>query len=137
MYEDVNTQGEVAGIGVDVNNSGGAFAQAADYRFWVTEDGTPTTDHGNGAGSYVSGGPAGLQTTVSADGTIWRAELRIPASALGGWNHLVRLNVFHEWARFIGDQNRWPYASTYNSPNTWAITLLGDFKKVYLPVILR
>jgi hypothetical protein len=127
----------LAGIGVDGDNSGGAFAQATDYRFWVTEDGTPTTDHGDGAGGYVNGGPAGLQSMISADSTFWRAELRIPASALGGWDHLVRLNVFHEWARFVGDQNRWPYASTYNGPNTWAVTFLGDFKKVYLPIVLR
>ena len=70
-------------------------------------------------------------------GAYWCAELRIPASALGGWDHLVRLNVFHEWARFVGDQNRWPYASAYNGPSTWAITLLGDFKQIYLPVVLR
>lgn len=127
----------LAGIGIDVDDSGGAFAQTTDYRFWVAEDGTPTTDQGNGAGDYVSGGPDGLQSMISADGSFWKAELRIPVSALGGWQHLARLNVFHEWARFVGDQNRWPYASTYNDPNTWAITLLGDLQKVYLPVVLR
>ena len=127
----------LAGIGVDVDNSGGTFAQSTDYRFWVKDDGTLVADRGNGSGTYVAGGPAGLQTVVSADGAFWRAELRIPASALGGWGHLARLNVFHEWARFVGDQNRWPYASTYNSPNTWAVVLLGDWKKVYLPVIMR
>ncbi len=127
----------LAGISVDVDNNGDTFAQAADYRFWVTEDGTPTTDHGNGAGGYVNGGPSGLQTVISADGTFWKAEMRIPSSALGGWNHLVRLNVFHEWARFVGDQNRWPYASTYNGPNTWAVALLGDWQKIYLPIVMR
>ncbi len=127
----------LAGIGVDVNNSGGAFAQATDYRFWVKEDGTLVTDHGNGAGTYVAGGLAGLQTMISANSTFWNAELRIPASAVGGWQHIVRLNVFHEWARFVGDQNRWPYASTYNGPNTWATALLGDWQKVYLPIVMR
>ncbi len=76
-------------------------------------------------------------TTISANGTFWSAEMRIPSSALGGWGHLARLNVFHEWARFVGDQNHWPYASTYNGPNTWATALLGDWQKVYLPIVMR
>jgi len=74
---------------------------------------------------------------MSADGAYWNAEMHIPASALGGWNHLARLNVFHEQARFVGDQNRWPYASTYNAPRSWAVTLLGELTRTYLPIILR
>ena len=74
---------------------------------------------------------------MSADGAYWNAEMHIPANALGGWNHLVRLNVFHEQARFVGDQNRWPYAATYNAPRTWAVTLLGELTRTYLPIILR
>lgn len=127
----------LAGIAVDVNNSGGTAAQMTDYRFWVKEDGSPVTDRGDGAGGYVTGGPAGLQTFVSADGAFWSAELRIPASALGGWDHLARFTVFHEWARYVSDQNRWPHTSTYNGPNTWAVALLGDWQKVFLPIVMR
>jgi hypothetical protein len=36
-----------------------------------------------------------------------------------------------------GDQNRWPYASTYRASRSWAVTLLGELTRIYLPIVLR
>lgn len=121
-----------AGVRVDVNNSRDNLAQADDYGFFVGEDGGHYTYRGDGAGGFNSPGPGGLAAHVSADSATWHAELRIDAGVLGGWNHLVSLNLGHYWVRFQGDDYEWPYDTSYNRPNTWALTALGT-----LPVLTR
>ncbi len=121
-----------AGVRVDVNNSRDSLAQADDYGFFVGEDGGHYTYSGDGAGGFHSPGPGGLAAHVSATSAAWHAELRIDAGVLGGWNHLVSLNLGHYWVQFQGDDYEWPYDTGYNQPSTWALAALGT-----LPVLTR
>ncbi|GAC1353535.1 MAG: Ig-like domain-containing protein [Herpetosiphon sp.] len=106
--------GDSVGLRVDVNNTRDATIQPSDAAFFVGEDGTPNV------------GSDKLQSRTSAAGTIWNAELRIPAGAIGGFNHVVGIDLAQQWVRFTGDDYHWPHGSIYNKPNTWARTVLGD-----------
>ncbi len=120
------TPGAFAGLRVDANNSRDALAQASDYGFFVGEDGGHFTLAGNGAGAFANPGPAGLQAQVSADTTTWDAELRIPASLIGNWDHSAGLMLGHYWVGSQGDDYGWPYAAIWNKPNTWAEAAFGS-----------
>ena len=117
--------GAYAGLRLDVNNSRDAQAQPNDYGFFAGEDGSVFTTAGNGSGGFAAAGPGGLQAQVSAAATTWSAELRIDKTALGGWDHLVGLIAGHYSLTSQGDDYLWPYASTWNKPNTWATAALG------------
>jgi len=117
--------GAFVGLRVDVNNSGGSQAQVDDYGFFVGEDGDVQTVAGDGAGGFNATGPGGLIGQVSADATLWRAELRIDKATVGGWDHLVGLNVGHYARNSQDDETTWPYRTTANNPSTWATTALG------------
>jgi hypothetical protein len=124
-----------AGLLVDVNNSRDWLAQTDDYGFLVGENGTPLTIAGNGAGGFANPGPEGLLAQVGVQGGTWSAELYIPSSLIGGWNHPIGLAAVavYNWILTTGNQVipneagvfAWPYASLYISPLTWAWTLLG------------
>jgi len=122
-----------AGLYVDVNNSRDSLAQAGDYRFFVSEDGTPAVGVGNGSGGFTAQPAQALTTATSASATSWSAELRIDASALGGWGHVVGLNVEQSAVSAPSDRYSWPYAAGVAQPNTWAPTVLGP--SVYLPLL--
>ncbi len=119
-----------AGLRVDVDNSRDALAQSDDYGFFVAEDGTPFTYAADGAGGFDDPGPGGLTARVSASDDTWNGELRIAKDVLGGWDHLVGLNLGHYWVRFQGDDYEWPFDTVYNRPNTWALTALGDLPRL-------
>jgi hypothetical protein len=115
-----------AGIGVDVDNSQDALAQANDYAFYVGEDGVPFTRSGSGGGGFGGEGPGGLLAQVSAGDTIWNAELRIDADVLDGWNHLTGVELGHSYRYWFTRYDfNWPYAAEYDAPETWAETTLG------------
>ena len=118
--------GAFAGVRIDVDNSRAAAAQADDYGFFVGEDGDVSTEAGDGAGNFASPGPGGLQAQMIAGAGLWSAELRIDKTVLGGWDHMVGLALGHYWVAFQGDDYRWPHASGWNAPNTWAPAALGS-----------
>ncbi len=122
--------GSFAGVRVDVNNSRDALAQSDDYGLFVGEDGTPSSLTGDGAGSFNRPGPAGLLARASANAAAWNAELRIPATLLGGWNHVVGLALGQYWVRFQGDDYYWPFTGWWNAPSTWALTALGNVPQI-------
>jgi hypothetical protein len=117
-----------AGLRVDVDNSGGAFATVSDLGFFVGRDGAPFTSRGNGAGGFPSDAvPDGLTAAVSQDTAsgLWNAELRIDETKVGGWNHLVKMKVSHYWRNFGGDDTIWPQNSVWNVPGSWGLASLG------------
>ena len=118
--------GAFAGLRVDVNQSGGNQAQPDDVGFFAGENGAVSTLAGDGAGGFANPGPGGLSAQVSAGATTWNAELRIDATVLGGWDHLIGLKAGHDWLTFQGDDYGWPYAAGWNEPATWAATRLGN-----------
>ncbi|HRW11064.1 MAG TPA: IPT/TIG domain-containing protein, partial [Caldilineaceae bacterium] len=69
---------------------------------------------------------SGLVGRVSTNGSNWSAELQIAVSAVGGWNHVVGMDVEHAWVNAVGDDHYWPYAAIWHSPSTWATTVFGD-----------
>ncbi len=119
------TPGAFAGLRVDVDNSRDNLAQPTDYGFFVGEDGGVATYAGDGAGGFAAAGPGGLQAQISALNTTWSAELRIDASKLGGWEHLVGMSFGHYSVGAAGDDYVWPYKAITNQPKTWALTALG------------
>ncbi len=131
------TPGAFAGLRFDVDSSKDALAQTDDYAFFVGEDGGYFSYAGDGSGGFDSEGPGGVQAMVSAYTDTWSAELRIDASVLGGWDHVVGMNVGHYWVEAQGDDYVWPYSSTWNQPDTWATTVLGQAPTVFLPIIIR
>ena len=117
--------GAFVGVRADVNFSRDGVAQADDLGFFVGEDGGVFTTAGDGAGGFAQSGPTGLTAQVSAMTTTWQAELRIPATLLGGFEHTIGLNLGHYRKDNANDDYLWPYASVPNGPNTWAQTTLG------------
>ena len=117
--------GAFAGVRVDVNNSRDANAQSDDYGFFVGEDGDVLTVSGDGAGGFAGPGPGGLIGQVSAQAERWSAELRIDASTLGGWDHMVSLKLDHNRVTAQNDDYGWPFAAMPTTPSTWALTALG------------
>ncbi len=115
-----------AGIHLDVNNSRDAWVQTDDYDFYVGEDGTPASAAGDGLGNFANAGPAGLETRTSANEGVWNAELRLPAGVLGGWGHVVGIDLGQYWVTVFADDYHWPYRAGWNQPNTWASAALGD-----------
>jgi len=123
------------GLFADVNNSRDEQAQPDDYAFMVTEDGTPLSAAGNGAGGYNFIGLGGLQAQVSVHAGTWSAELYIPSSRVGDWSHPmgIYLVAIYNWSFSAGVNTMpeaagiypWPYASGIAAPSTWAWSLLG------------
>ncbi len=126
MTKGAATPGAFAGVRVDVNHSRDPLAQSSDIGFFAGEDGDVFTLVGDGAGGFAGPGPSGLHAQVSSQLNSWSAELRMDAVTLGGWGHLVGLNVGHYWLNFQGDDYVWPFSAVWNQPVTWAAAALGD-----------
>jgi hypothetical protein len=130
MDQSTGGPGSFAGVRVDVDHSQDDLAQTDDYGFFMQEDGTALTYTGDGAGNFNSPGPGGLAAQLSMAGSLWQTELRIDSSVLGGWNHIIGMNVGHYWVRFQGDDYHWPYDSGWNQPFKWATTALGSVPQI-------
>ena len=117
-----------AGLRIDVDHSRDALAQADDYGFFVGEDGVPFTRAGDGSGAFDASGPGGLSARVGTQGSIWRAELRVDADLLGGWNHLIGLQAGHYQVN--GNDYLWPFRSTPVAPDSWARTALDRLPQI-------
>lgn len=120
----------IAGLHVDVDNSRNSQAQANDYAFLVSEDGTPSTQLGNATGGFVTSSVEGLVTRVSASTSLWNAELRIPASLLNGWNHAIGLDLVQTGIPSADSSQHWPYAAASAQPNSWANTVPGEWPQI-------
>lgn len=116
----------LAGLYVDVDQSGGNQAQSNDLGFMVGEDGGFFVQAGNGAGGFTASDSAALQAQVSAAPTAWSAELRIAATALGGWEQLVGLSFHHATVDGPADSYGWPIKSTVTAPSSWSAAALGE-----------
>lgn len=121
--------GTLARIRIDTNHSRDAQAQPGDYLLVMGEDGVIATYNGNGSG-YVSSGLSGVSGQVSATASTWMAELRIDASVLGGWGHVVGLEVEQAWVNALGDDYVWPHRATWNNPSSWATAALGEVAQI-------
>lgn len=122
--------GAFVGLWVDVDNSRDEFAQPDDYAFFVGEDGGYYTWAGNGTGGFTEPGPSGLQAQIGANAGVWSAELRIDASVIGNWNHLIGLSLGHYWVNSVGNDYTWPYELGWNRPTMWSPTALGSLPQI-------
>ncbi|MBA3470478.1 MAG: IPT/TIG domain-containing protein [Herpetosiphonaceae bacterium] len=116
--------GTLAAMRVDTDYSRDTQPQPGDYVFTMGEDGVIKTYVGTG-GSYASPGPSGVAGQVSANATTWMAELRIEAGVLGGWNHVIGLDVEQAWVSAAGEDYFWPHRATWDNPSTWGAASLG------------
>lgn len=115
----------LASLRVDTNSSRDSQPQPDDRVFVLGEDGVAESYTGNGDG-YVSSGSAGFGGQVSASDTTWMAEMRIDASALDGWGHVVGLSLEQVDVGALGDNYHWPRDAIWNNPSTWATAVLGE-----------
>lgn len=117
---------QYAGLKVDVDNSGGEHMNGDDRLFYVRRDGLVITGSGDGAGSETyDAAPQGLSALVSETDGLWNAEMRIDATELGGWNHMVRLQAGHYDRNYGFDNRVWPLGSAIREPDAWGLTALG------------
>jgi hypothetical protein len=118
-----------AGLVVDADHSREHQVQSGDTWFYVQEDGTPASKSGF---NWGYSGPEGLVTRISANENAWNAELRIDASALGGWGHVVGLELVHVWyPESGGGHHSWPYDAATQWPDSWATTVLGEWPRIH------
>jgi hypothetical protein len=114
---DGGVSGAYAGLRIDVDNSRDPAVATDDLGVFVGEDGAPFTAAG---ANLAAAGPDAMVARVGASEATWRAELRIAASKLRGWEHLVSLAVGH-FSLGAAD-HAWPYLADAAKPNTWART---------------
>jgi hypothetical protein len=58
------------------------------------------------------------------------AEMRIEASAVGGWDHVIGLSVEQADVDTLDDTYLWPSGTISNNPSTWAAAALGEVGQV-------
>ncbi len=121
--------GTYAGMRVDTNDSRDVQPQGGDYLFTMGESGLIRTYKGTGSG-YVFPGPGGVSGQVSANAATWMAELRIDAGVLGGWGHVIGLDVEQGFVNAVGNDYFWPHHATINNPGTWGTASLGDVPRI-------
>ncbi|MCB0184934.1 MAG: IPT/TIG domain-containing protein [Caldilineaceae bacterium] len=117
--------GSLAVVRVDTMHDAAAQPQTDDHLFILGEDGVPQMYTGTGS-AWAAVTSSGLVGRVSTTGDKWSAEVQIAVSAIGGWNHVVGMDVEHAWVNAVGDDHYWPYAAIWHSPSTWATTVWGD-----------
>ena len=133
---------ETASVYLDADLTRLDPAQPEHLMLTVYDDGATLAQEGTGTGTYTD--------TASADGK-WggafleccgefpsrRAEFRINADLLGGWNHIIGLALGKTTGLPLDARHLWPALSVYNQPSTWSGSILGEYHVVYLPLILR
>lgn len=126
-YASGSSSAAFTGIRIDANASGDGVAQGNDYGFFVDEWGNTSQQMGNGAGGMpVMDTPLpGFAAAVERHEGSWIAELQIPDSLIGGWDHAARIKLGEYWITYTGDDRNWPPLATYASPQTWAPIWFG------------
>src|SRR5690606_20537202 len=102
-----------------------AQLQNGDIGLAIGEDGVFTVTNGTAPSTL-----AGVLGLVSATDTMWQAELKIPAAALGGWNKVVGLRLEQSAVRAASDSFAWPYSSARTNPGTWATTAFATLPQL-------
>lgn len=114
---------------LDPNHDRADPAQPDDVRFAVHDDDSLVAMAGDGAGGYTTteaydGLWDGEYTVTSGEFPNYSAEMRVDASALGGWGHVVGLALS---APPTGRGTRiWPALAVSNLPSTWSHATLGS-----------
>ncbi|GAB4320906.1 MAG: hypothetical protein Kow0059_15370 [Candidatus Sumerlaeia bacterium] len=109
----------------DVDHNGGAFPDAGDIRFTVTENNTREASRGNGTGGFTADPTITDWTSAAVPNPnnefAWNCEIRIPLTRLGGGDRfeVIGFHLRHNWLAFQGDDYAWPPAAGWNVPNTW------------------
>ena len=119
-----------ASVYLDATHSRMDPAQPEHVRLTVNDDDTTGAQVGTGGGVYSD--------TTSADGLwdgtyrvdpnggfpIYRAEFRIDADLLGGWEHVIGLALAKSSGR-RGGSSMWPALGVYTWPSTWSNSILS------------
>ena len=123
-------------MAVDTDLSGGSAPGASQVAFGVDQDGLPIQNRGNGSGFAADTLAYDYHAVVSIVGTTWSAELAIPDTLLGGWNHNVGISFqLVQWNSISlpfggpitvpGETLTWPYTGNFSGPSTWAGATFG------------
>jgi hypothetical protein len=115
-------------IAIDPTETGNSTAQSGDIAFSLTENGLPHELRGNGTSLAADVLATGVHAVIVRRGGYWNAELAIPDSLVGGWNHSARVALQLQWASADGSSQIlvWPPNAGLTSPTTWAPAFFGS-----------
>ena len=115
-------------IAFDPALAGNSTPQAGDIAFSISENGLPHQYRGNGTSLVPESLAFGFHAVVSRRGGFWNAELAIPDSLLGGWNHSAGVGLQFQWLPSGGPAQTllWPSSANLAGPSTWAPAFFGS-----------
>jgi hypothetical protein len=121
-----SSQPSSVGLRVDPNFGQLSTPQGNDVGFFIDENGTPFQMAGNGTTMPPTLSPLpGSSAAFVLGAAGWTAELMIPDTLLGGWNHAAGLMLSEQGVTSPGDLYAWPASANTNSPATWAPAYFG------------
>jgi hypothetical protein len=114
-------------IAFDPTQAGNSTTQTGDVAFSLTENGLPHQLRGNGPSLAADALAAGVHGVIARRGGYWNAEMAIPDSLVGGWNHSARVALQLQWAASDGSSQslNWPPNASLTGPPTWAPAYFG------------
>ncbi|MHC1766443.1 MAG: LamG-like jellyroll fold domain-containing protein [Verrucomicrobiia bacterium] len=119
------------GIYFDTDGNPTATPQPTDLGFGVSQDGIPSQVAGDGATMvfqpFIS---SGFKTAVLLGDNAWSAELCIPESLLGGWNHDAGVMLVHYYPNAAEQAKIWPPKASVNNPASYVPASLGPLPPV-------
>ena len=119
------------GIYFDTDGNPTATPQATDLGFGVSQDGIPSQVAGDGATMvfqpFIS---SGFKSAVLLGDNSWSAELCIPESLLGGWDHNAGVMLVHYFPNDAQQVKIWPPKANVNDPFSYGPAALGPLPPV-------
>jgi hypothetical protein len=117
-------------IAFDPTEGGNATPQVGDIAISLDENGLAYQYRGDGTSLAADTLAPGVHAVITRRGGFWNAELALPESLLGGWNHRGRVALRLQWVPSGGvpgpaQTNLWPSAADLANPTTWAPALFG------------
>lgn len=119
------------GIYFDTDGNPTATPQPTDLGFGVSQDGIPSQVAGDGATMvfqpFIS---PGFKSAVLLGDNSWSAELCIPESLLGGWEHDAGVMLVHYYPNEAEQVKIWPPKASVNNPSSYVPAALGPLPPV-------
>lgn len=118
-------------IAFDPTEGGNSTPQMGDIAFSLDENGLVHQYRGDGTSLAADPLAPGVHAVAARRGGFWNAELALPDSLVGGWNHAARIGMRFQWLPAAGGNGPvqtlgWPAAADLANPGTWAAAFFGS-----------
>ncbi len=114
------------GLRVEVDGNGDTQLEPGDHAFLVNDQGIPYQLAPSGSVFALTDTPwPGVSVEVDLNAGGWGAEFRISEVAVGGWNHVARLQLNHIRSGSTPISDIWPVGGDENMPATWVPAFFG------------